>query len=121
MVKIKCFDIVIIVLLLALSVLPLVRLLGADDGKVRVRITAGDEVVYYPLDENREERLGSNGHTLTVSIHDGTVSVISSDCEDKICMQSGEISRAGSAIVCLPADTVIEIVADEEAQDAVAG
>jgi len=121
MVKIKIFDIVIIVLLLALSILPLMRFLYDVDDNIRVRVTAGDEVIYYTFDEDREEVIESNGHTLTLKIADGSVTVTESDCEDKICIQSGSISRAGSAIVCLPADTVIEIVADEEGHDAVAG
>lgn len=121
MVKIKIADILIIVLLLAFSMLPLINLLYSSSDDTLVKITSGERVTYHSLDMQREQKIENNGHTLTVKIAEGSVSVISSDCEDKICKQSGSISRVGSAIVCLPADTVIEIVSDKEAQDAVAG
>ena len=119
--KIKLFDIVIILVLLALSFAPLVRLAIRGNDAATVKITVGDTVYHYPLDENTEEQIENNGYTLTVKCEEGSVRVVSSDCEDKICMHSGKISHVGSAIVCLPADIVIEIEADGGAHDAIAG
>ncbi len=119
--KIKKADILIIVVLLALSVLPLILLFNRNSSEALVKITFGGKVIYRSLDEDSEHKIENKGHTLTVKIADGAVFVSSSDCEDKICMQSGSISRTGAAIVCLPADTVIEIVSSEDREDAVAG
>ncbi len=119
--KLKLFDIVIIVVLLALSVIPMIHFAAVADGSPTLKITAGQTVCYYSLDAQTEEKITNNGHSLIVEIKDGSVRVTSSDCDDKICVHSGSISNVGSAIVCLPADIVIEIIDDEEEHDAVAG
>lgn len=119
--KVKLFDIVIILVLLTLSVIPMASMAVGGEDAAMVSVTVGDTAHHYSLDTDREESITNKGYTLSVKVEDGSVSVVSSDCEDKICMYSGIISNAGSAIVCLPADIVIEIEADEEANDAVAG
>ena len=73
-----------------------------------------------PLDEPREYRIESNGYTLIVEVADGGISVISSDCPDKICTDAPPLRRAGMSIVCLPARVVIFIEGDGDA-DAIAG
>lgn len=119
--KVKLFDIIIILVLLALSIVPMTRLTVGGEDTVTVKITVGDTAHYYSLDEDRVESITNKGYTLSLKFEGGSVSVVSSDCEDKICVHSGSISNVGSAIVCLPADIAIEIEADEEAHDAVAG
>lgn len=38
----------------------------------------------------------------TIKIHDGSISVIESDCPDQICVQMGELESSMMPIVCLP-------------------
>lgn len=49
----------------------------------------------------------------TVSIHDGEVDVIESNCRNQVCADHDPISSAGEQIVCLPHGVVVEIVEDE--------
>ncbi len=52
--------------------------------------------------------------TLTIEVTEEGVAVTECDCPDKICLQTGTISRAGEMIVCVPADVVIRIPQDSE-------
>lgn len=47
-----------------------------------------------------------------IEIKDGKIRVKSSDCPDKICVNTGYISKEGERIVCLPKKLIIEIKAD---------
>lgn len=44
-----------------------------------------------------------------IEISDGRVCVSDSDCPDKICVNTGWISRKGERIVCLPKKLIVEI------------
>ena len=69
-------------------------------------------VLRLALDKNtREEIEGENGIRLVVVVEGGSVYVERSECPDKICVNKGRISASGDTIVCLPARTVIEVVA----------
>ena len=73
------------------------------------------------LFENGEYEVVSNDHTVTVKVENGAVSVTHSTCDDKICVNSGEISRSGEVIVCAPALVSVEIVGEKGAVDYVVG
>lgn len=49
---------------------------------------------------------------LKVKVQDGKVWVSESSCKDKICINSGSISRTGESIVCLPNRITISIKGD---------
>lgn len=53
--------------------------------------------------------------TNTIVVHDGSVSVESADCPDKICVNHASISLTGETIVCLPHKLVITIKSDNSA------
>ena len=73
-----------------------------------------------PLGEPREYQINSNGYTLIVEVANGGISVISSDCPDKICTDAPPLRRAGMSIVCLPARVVVYIEGGADS-DAIAG
>ncbi|MGN1345642.1 MAG: NusG domain II-containing protein [Eubacteriales bacterium] len=76
----------------------------------------------FPLSVDRTLSFSSNGCALTVSIRNGTAAVTASDCPDQVCVNSGSISRAGQAIVCVPARVVVRIEGTSSGDiDAVAG
>lgn len=54
-----------------------------------------------------------------VRIADKKISIIESDCPDKVCVNTGEISKKGESIVCVPNGIVITIGGEREV-DAVA-
>lgn len=47
---------------------------------------------------------------LTVHIDGGMVWVTDADCPDKVCVNTGTITRSGQSIVCLPSGVVVTIV-----------
>ncbi len=63
----------------------------------------------YTLDIDRSISVASNGITLDIEVKDGKVSVISSDCPDKLCVKRGSAQHIGDSIVCLPARLVVGI------------
>ena len=64
------------------------------------------------LDLSKDTKLtieGKNVIVLNIVVSNGKIRVLSSKCPDKICVNQGWVSYEGTAIVCLPAETVIEI------------
>lgn len=87
--------------------------LSPRGGYVRVTVD-GEQVVLYPLDEDREVLLSGIGGTNLLQIEDGKASVTEADCPDKICVRSAAISRRGQTIVCLPHRLVVEVLGTGE-------
>jgi len=119
--KLTVPDILVAALLLLAAVLSSYITLSRDAGTT-CTVTYGNASETFSLAENRRIPVLSNGHALTVLIENGTVSVAESDCPDQVCVNSGDISRAGQALVCVPAQVTVRIHGKPEAEfDAVAG
>lgn len=77
-----------------------------------VRVTVNGQVcTELPLDKDTEYLIESdgNGENLLV-ISGGEASVVTSNCPNGVCVDTGAISEEGEIIVCLPHKVVIEIV-----------
>lgn len=57
---------------------------------------------------------GKNDIQLKVVVDNGEIYVEHSDCPDKICVYKGRISKVNENIICLPAETIIEIQGDSK-------
>ncbi len=70
------------------------------DGKVykEISLSSVSKKTQFSLD---------NGVVITAE--NGKIYFSQSDCRDKICVKTGEISKTGEAAVCAPNKTVIEI------------
>ena len=87
---------------------------GGSGSELRVYIEGSTDSWIYPLDAEVELAVkGPLGET-HIHIHDGSVRVSDSPCEEKICMAAGAISSPGSFIACLPNRVLIRIVGQEE-------
>ena len=86
----------------------------SSEGKY-VNITSDGGVQRYPIFENREVELESNGYALTVRIENGSAYVESSDCPDKICVNTGKITKAGESVICVPAHVSVTVEGESEA------
>lgn len=69
----------------------------------------GMEVARYPLDEDRTVRLGDGADYNILQIAGGAAAVVEANCGDHTCVRTGEISREGERIVCLPHKLIIQI------------
>ena len=98
-----------------IAALPLMRSSGNEQ---MVRIISGGEVVgIYPLEKDIEVEVDRGGHLNIVSIEDKKVSMKYSDCRNQICVHTGEITRPGDTIVCLPNYVIVEITGSREGGD----
>ena len=89
------FFLLVAVFLFVLPLLNKTSSLTADiyeDGKIVKSIDLSD-----PEEEGEIE---INGCRIRVS--DGKVRFLESDCRDKICVDTGELNRAGDSAICLP-------------------
>ena len=122
-VKMSFWDIVVIAAIcIAALLIALIPLFAQNEGSF-VKVTAGlsAESVLLPLEEDGLHTFESNGHTLTIEIKEGSVSVIDATCPDRVCISSGRISRGGEIIVCVPSMITIEILSENEEADYVVG
>lgn len=120
----KKWDIIIIILLICLSLTPEL-IFGimmnknytgtyaevTVDGKLYKKILLsehrGEEEI------NVKTKYGYN----TIQIKDDSIGIIDSDCPDKICVNSGFISKPGDLSVCLPHKLMIEIKSNNSEKD----
>ncbi len=103
-------DIVVfcaVILVIALSVM----IAGRAKQASAVVITTPEQKLTYPIDKDREVEVEGK---LTVVIKDGKVYVKNAVCPDKVCEHSGEISRSGSVIACLPSGIVITVTGETD-------
>ena len=95
-----------------IAVLPLMRSSGSDR---KVRVISGGEVVgIYPIENDIEVEVNRDGHLNIVSIKDQKVHMEYSDCRNQVCVHTGEITRPGETIVCLPNYVIVEITGSRE-------
>ncbi len=138
------YDLIVVAAVLALAVLLGARFWGTwgsaavqnDTLTVTVEID-GQEADRFPLAEIASEprTYTNNGITLTVAgsaiVQQGAqtgqqtetpgVRVTHSDCPTQDCVHTGQISKAGQSIVCLPARIVITLVGTNTDYDVIAG
>ena len=115
------FVIAAAVLLLGLSIwlFPLFKE-GSDTLQLSV-LAHGQEFVY-PLSEDREISLNSNGYEIIISIEKGEAFVKHAECPDKHCVKMGRISKEGEAVLCVPSEVVLRLISEKgENIDASAG
>lgn len=73
----------------------------------------GERIHVFPLAEDRTFSVDGEYRNV-ISIKDGRVSVLESDCPGADCVHTGGIFSAGRSIVCLPNRVEIRITAFDE-------
>jgi hypothetical protein len=84
-----------------------------------VRITGPSGTSVVALRPDREIAIEGLDGPITLVLRDGGVRVTGSRCPDRLCVRQGIVSRAGSAIVCVPGGVTVRIGGDDGALDAV--
>lgn len=109
MMKLRKTDGILLVVLLALSFLPLC-FYGSSSQQPMVEILV-DGSLYgrYPLQPRRITVVSEYGEN-TVEITDHGVRVLQASCPNQWDVKQGEITAAGQCIVCLPNRLVIRLV-----------
>lgn len=114
------FVIIALVCFAALSAALFPVLFSHDAAYAKITLDYGHEVVL-PLAKDTVYEVESNGYTLCVHVEDGAAYITDATCPDRVCVNSGRISRDGEVIVCVPAMITVEIVSEEEGADYVIG
>ena len=114
-----------VILLAAVCALSLWRGEKGDALTVSILVD-GTETERIPLTglEDTERVVESNGYTLHIHLTETAVWVERSDCPTQDCVRTGQISRSGQSIVCLPARVIVTLeggAAAETGVDAVIG
>ena len=135
------YDLIVVAAVLALAALLGVRfwLSPAPESGTFLAVVEidGAEVDRFTLAQAAEETrtYTNNGVTLTVApcatvkrdaqtqtqTETAGVRVVSSDCPTQDCVHTGQISRAGQSIVCLPAHIVITLAGADADYDLITG
>jgi hypothetical protein len=101
-IKIKPFDIIIIVIALALTFFSAFALYSPGTSRVEFLIEAPERNWTYPSDaETLVEVTGAIGISVA-EIRSGAIRIISSPCANQTCVAAGSISQNGEWIACLP-------------------
>ena len=116
-------DLILFVILLLLGVGLSVLSYAAGSGNARtVVITVAGEVYgTYDLAEDREILIERDGHTNKVIINQGHVQMESANCHNQLCVNRGQITKAGEAIIGLPNRVVVRITGKEADVDVYSG
>ena len=135
------YDLIVVAAVLALAALLGARfwLSPASESGTLLAVVEidGAEVDRFTLAQAAEETrtYTNNGVTLTVApcatvkrdaetwtqTETAGVRVVSSDCPTQDCVHTGQISRAGQSIVCLPAHIVITLAGADADYDLITG
>jgi hypothetical protein len=83
------------------------------------RVTGPSGTSIVALRPDREIAIDGLDGPLMLELRDGGVRVRRSPCPDRLCVHQGIVSRAGSAIVCVPGGVTVRIGGDDSALDAV--
>lgn len=96
-------DLIIIIAILILSILLFVlfTLTTAGQSEYVQIIYDGNVIDTLPLDSDTEYSPDTNNNII-IEIKDGKVRFKSSDCPDKVCVNTGWLSSPGQTAVCLP-------------------
>ena len=107
-------DALLILSLLLLALLLYFFMEGRGEGD-SVRISVDGRAEYsIPLAQSGDYSI--NGGSNILRIEGGKARIIDADCPDKLCVKSGEVSKTGESIICLPNRVMISIESEMEGE-----
>lgn len=117
-------DIVVVLVVIVSAVFSLLSQFNTDDSSLECVVRYNGDVVFtQPLSavNDRIEKQIEGDLSLVVVIDDDSVFVTQTQCPDKLCENTGQISRAGQSIVCLPAKISVSLESTDAQLDVVVG
>ena len=114
----KPLDILVIFSIVFVSVAIVVSMFNKEtsDDLIAVIKYDGNIVSEYKLSSIDKPQLETieKDLKLTIKLERDGVTVIESQCHNKICVNTGKIDKAGEVVVCLPAKVTVELMNKEE-------
>ncbi|WP_029321281.1 NusG domain II-containing protein [Butyrivibrio sp. AE3004] len=107
--RVKTYILLLTVIILSLLLLIFGKIFSKNGTKAVISVN-GEIIKELPLDIDTEFEVKSeNGDINIIEIGNGYCYVKSANCPDKLCINQGEISKAGESIICLPHKVVVTI------------
>ena len=112
---------------LALAVLACAGFLLWQSGHAQAAVTAqiyqyGELVEEVRLDQVTGSYTiplsGEDGSENLVEVEPGRIRVVSANCPDQVCVQTGQLTRAGESAICLPARVTLRLEGGGDSVDA---
>ncbi len=122
--KVTVLDFVLIAVLVCTALFIILQQNKSDGGELEVVVKKNSEVVF-----NRSlsdisgvtEICVDEEFNVIICMEPDGVYVKSSDCSDKVCVNTGKITKSGQAAVCLPAHVSVELKGGKSEVDVVVG
>ena len=122
--RVTAWDFVLMAVLVCVAVSAIFIQHGNSDELLEVVVKKDSEIIYTQSLENwsRETEVPIDGeYNIILKVMPDGVQIISSDCGDKVCVNTGKITRSGQAIVCLPAHISVTLRGGEPEADVIVG
>ncbi|MDN5342599.1 MULTISPECIES: NusG domain II-containing protein [Oceanotoga] len=104
-------TIIILIVLTAIVFIAYQKLNSQKEGKLIAEIYVADELfgTYELTDEEQKILIDTIYGTNILIIHNKTIEMYESDCDNQLCVHMGAKSKNGEMIVCLPNKVFVEI------------
>jgi len=118
----KSGDLLAIGLVLLLAIVSFVAFLPSqEDGEAVAQIYQnGQLLMTVPLEQSRQFPVRGK-YCNEVSVKDGAIAIVASDCPGQDCVHSGSIHAPGRSLVCLPNALEIRVISGQSDVDFVVG
>lgn len=111
--------VLLIICAAGIAVFVLMKSIGAADPLAEIYVD-GDLVRTAALSQDCEFTISTEHGNNTIRVENGAIAVVSADCPDKVCVNSGAVSGGVVPIICLPHRLEIRVIsAQNSSLDAV--
>lgn len=111
----KKADLIVIALIIAAAAV--FMFLGSKNTSKPVAEISVDGEIIQTIDldsvNDKTEIRPDGNYNILIVAENGKIRFEHSDCEDKLCVASGNLEKNGDIAVCLPAKTVITVIGSE--------
>jgi hypothetical protein len=111
---IKIWDIVALVLAVAVIGVFSVAAYGSGSEAAYAEIRSDEGTALYPLDRDTTVAIEGPLGTTYIEIAGGHAGIVDSPCRDKLCIRAGMLGRDGRWAACLPNRVFLRIVGGQE-------
>ncbi len=122
--RVTAWDFVLMAVLVCVAVSAIFIQHKSNDELLEVVVKKDSEIVYTQSlsSVSRETDVPiDDEYNIILRVMPNGVQVISSECGDKICVNTGKITRSGQAVVCLPAHISVTLRGGESEADVIVG
>lgn len=109
----KDFLLIILLVIISIVFFVLYNYLNFSERVKAELVVDGKIIKEISLDKDMTFELEKN-HNIVFEIKDKKIRFLRSDCPDKICVNTGFISKGGQSAVCLPNKVSLRITADNK-------